>query len=171
MQYESKASKHKPKTSTVTTRGQRARLVLGAHHVFCNTSIVFRVSFNLKRSLYAASSGQRAKIVIFDTSAKNFFCPLRREQPVGGENLEYSGKEIQEYMGPSDKVIRDNGKGRDHVWSGKLGVERMEGDRRYKNEVRKMDAKVKQNNTVTHYKKGHRDKKNSNEHCRQSDEI
>ena len=68
-----KASKHKPKasafckpkTSTATTRGQKAHLALGAHHIFCNTSIVFRVFF-IKNEAY----GQRAK--------KNFFCPLLR---------------------------------------------------------------------------------------------
>ena len=59
LQYESKASKHEPRTSTAITRGQRAHLALGAHHIFCNTSIVFPFFFNLKRSLYAASSGQK----------------------------------------------------------------------------------------------------------------
>ena len=61
LQYESKASKHEPKagafcepkTSTATTRGQKAHLVLGAHHIFCNTSIALRVFF-FKRSLWAA---------------------------------------------------------------------------------------------------------------------
>ena len=44
LQYESKASAFcKPKTSTATARGQKAHLALGAHHIFCNTSIVFRV--------------------------------------------------------------------------------------------------------------------------------
>ena len=86
LQYESKASKHEPKASafcepktrTATTRGQRAHLALGAQHIFCNTSIVFRILFHLKRSLYAASSGQRATKTFFASSGtssgqKNFF--------------------------------------------------------------------------------------------------
>ena len=70
LQYELKASKHEPKasafcepkTSTATTRGQKAHLALGAHHIFCNTSIVFRVFFYKKRSLWAA--GKKSFFVI-----------------------------------------------------------------------------------------------------------
>ena len=55
----SKASKHEPKasafcepkTSTATTGRQKAHLALGAHYIFCNTSIVFRVFF-IKNEAY-----------------------------------------------------------------------------------------------------------------------
>ena len=42
-----------PKTSTATTRGQKAHLALGSHYIFCNTSIVFRVFFT-KNDAYVA---------------------------------------------------------------------------------------------------------------------
>ena len=50
LQYESKASKHglkasafcESKTSIATTRGRKAHLTLGEHHIFCNIRIVFR---------------------------------------------------------------------------------------------------------------------------------
>ena len=43
---------------TATTRGQKAHLVLGAHHIFCNASTVFRV-------YYIAPSGGFRKSLIF----------------------------------------------------------------------------------------------------------
>ena len=84
MQYESKASKHEPKagafcepkTSTATTRGQKAHLALGAHHIFCNTSIVLRVfSFFFKRSLWAAGKKEFFLPAAAPERAKKLFLP------------------------------------------------------------------------------------------------
>ena len=52
--YSPSARACSPSTRTATTRGQKAHLALGAHHIFCNTSIVLRVFFFFKRSLWAA---------------------------------------------------------------------------------------------------------------------
>ena len=72
LQYESKASKHEPKanafcepkTSTATTRGQNAHLALGAHHIFCNTSILFRLFLQItkftKKSFFLHAARRRS---------------------------------------------------------------------------------------------------------------
>ena len=83
LQYESKASKHEPKasafcepkTSTATTRGQKAHLAFGAHHIFCNISIVFRVFF-IKNE--AMGSGQKKFFLLSAVpgrAKKSFSCP------------------------------------------------------------------------------------------------